>query len=650
MSSLLTDFHFLRPAWLIAMIPLLLLIYFTVRAKRRQGQWHQVLPSHLANLLIDEGDGVKRQQSGLILSLCAVIASVALAGPTWERIEQPLFKVKQAQVIIADMSLSMYSTDLAPNRLTRAKFKIKDLIARLSEGETGLIAYAGDAFVISPMTQDVANLNNLLPALNPQIMPVYGSNPAIAIDRALELLNQTQYKQGQIYLVTDGLEPGDSLAITQQLKNTQFSLNILGVGTTKGAPIKLPNDQLLKDDNGNIVIPKLQPNILRNLANTLSGRYSNLTNDQSDIDFITGTVSPDDIDEQTQDKQFGDQWHEVGPYLVLLILPFALIAFRRGVLTGIIGLSIIMSYMPQPAFAKDAANNEQTTLPTNAEVSQKQKQDQQSTSENWLSTLFKSKNQRGFAAYQQQNYDKALTNFDDPQWRGASHYKQGNYEQALQAFEHDKKPKGLFNQANALAKMENYQDAIERLERLLEQEPQFPNAKENLEAIKEMLKQQEQQQQSQDGQQGDGEQQDSSQQESDSQQQDGQDGEDQQNQQQSGDNQSQESNPEKSPNKESQQNEQQSSQSSDKQQTTESKDAKEPTDEEKAQQAKAQQAAQQKQQLFNEENLTPEQLQRLNQLVKKIPDDPSLLLKNKMAVEARKRQYQRVTTKERKKW
>lgn len=644
MSQWLIDFHFLRPAWLFAIVPLLLLVYFTLRAKRKQGQWHQVLPKHLASLLIDEGDGAQRHQSGLVATLCAILATLALAGPTWERIEQPLFKVKQAQVIIADMSLSMYSTDLTPDRLTRAKFKIKDLISRLSEGETGLVAYAGDAFVISPMTQDVANLNNLLPALNPQIMPVYGSNPAIAVERALELLTQTQYSQGQIYLITDGLEPGDAREITQLLKNTQFSLNILGVGTTKGAPIKLPNGQLLKDDDGNIVIPKLQPNILRNLSNTLSGRYSNLTNDLSDIDFITGSVSAEDIDEQTQDTQFGDQWHEIGPYLVLLILPFALVAFRRGALASLIGLSLVMSYLPQPVLAAAALSQQKPALAKNTEIAKNI--NQKDNTDNWWDTLWKSDNQRGFDAYQQQNYDKALADFNDPQWRGASHYKQGNYEQALHAFDNDPTSKGLFNQANALAKMENYEEAIERLESLIEKEPDFPNAKENLEAIKGMGKQQ----QSQDGQQGDGEDQDSSQQNSDNQdQQEGQDGQSQDKDQQSGDNQSQQGQPEESDDQ-SKQNEQQSSQSSDEQQAQESKEAKELTDEEKAQQAKEKQAAQQKQQLFNEENLTPEQLQRLNQLVKKIPDDPSLLLKNKMAVEARKRQYQRVTTKERKKW
>lgn len=647
MSQWLIDFHFLRPAWLFAIVPLLLLVYFTLRAKRKQGQWHQVLPKHLASLLIDEGDGAKRHQSGLVATLCAILATLALAGPTWERIEQPLFKVRQAQVIIADMSLSMYSTDLAPNRLTRAKFKIKDLISRLSEGETGLVAYAGDAFVISPMTQDVANLNNLLPALNPQIMPVYGSNPSIAIERALELLTQTQYSQGQIYLITDGLEPGDAREITQLLKNTQFSLNILGVGTTKGAPIKLPNGQLLKDDSGNIVIPKLQPNILRNLSNTLSGHYSNLTNDLSDIDFITSSVRAENIDEQTQDTQFGDQWHEVGPYLVLLILPFALVAFRRGTLASLIGLSLVMSYLPQPVLAAAALSQQTPALAKNTEVAKNI--NQKDFTENWWDTLWKSDNQRGFDAYQRQNYDKALADFNDPQWRGASHYKQGNYEQALHAFERDPNPKGLFNQANALAKMENYEEAIERLESLIEKEPDFPNAKENLETIKDLLNQQ--QQQSQDGQQGDGEDQDSSQQNSDNQdQQEGQDGKSQDKEQQSGDNQSQQGKSEESDDEKSKQGEQQSSQSSDEQQAQESKDPKELTDEEKAQQAKEKQAAQQKQQLFNEDNLTPEQLQRLNQLVKKIPDDPSLLLKNKMAVEARKRQYQRVTTKERKKW
>lgn len=652
METLMTDFHFLRPWWLVAIIPLTVLILLAIRAQRRQGQWHQVLPAHLAKLLIVESGATQKKQSGFALWLAALIATIAMAGPTWERIEQPLFKVKQAQIVIADMSLSMYATDLAPNRLTRAKFKIKDLINRLSEGETGLVAYAGDAFVISPMTQDVVNLNNLLPALNPQIMPVYGSDPTVAVERALELLSQTQYNQGQLYLVTDGMEPGDARAITQLVKNTKYTLNILGVGTAKGAPIKLPNGQLLKDDAGNIVIPKLQANILRNLASTLSGRYSNLTNDQSDIDYLTQTLAPDEIDDEARDKQFGDEWHEMGPYLVLLILPFALFAFRRGALAAIVGVIFLGQLAPQPAFATTPVSDKSAQLPSTQQV--QEKLTQRTTESSWWNNLWQSKNQRGYDAYQAQDFEQALSDFNDPQWRGAAHYKNGNYEQALSAFEQDKAPKGLFNQANALAKMERIDDAIQRLESLINQQPDFPNAKENLEILKQM---QQQQQQDQSGQ-GQGKDQNQQQQNGkDAQDGEQQDGDNQQSQEQSGDGQSQQSEQQEGDAQQSpQQNEQQSQQNAKdqdgkEQEQTQQQGQQQPlTDEEKAQQQQAQQAAQQKQQMFNEDNLTPEQLQRLNQLVKKIPDDPSLLLKNKMAVEARKRQYQRVTTKERKKW
>lgn len=642
MNELMQQFHFLRPLWLLAIIPLSLLIYLVIRAKRRQGQWHQLLPNHLAKLLIEDADTTRKKHSGIIMVLCAIIVSIALAGPTWQRIEQPLFKVKQAQVIITDMSLSLYATDLAPNRLTRAKFKIKDLISRLSEGETGLIAYAGDAFVISPMTQDIANLNNLLPALNPNIMPVYGSEPSLAIEQALELLAQTNHTQGQIYLITDGLEPGDARAITQQLKNTQYQLNILGVGTAKGAPIKLPNGQLLKDDNGNIVIPKLQVSILRNLSDTLDGRYSNLTHDQSDIDYLTQTRSPDEIDEDVQDKQFGDEWHEMGPYLVLLLLPFAALVFRRGVLTALTVSLLVSTIHSTPIYA--------TTMPP--KVTDKEQQTISSSANSWWKNLWKTPNQQGYEAYQQQKFDQASTNFENADWLGAAHYKQGNFEQALAAFDKSTQPSGLFNQANSLAQMQNYDEAIKRLESLITQQPDFPNAKENLEIIKQLAKQQKQQQQ-QKGQSGDddkSQQQEKSSQDNDSQQNKNQpqDSEQKNNDAKNGEQNQQQTDEEQSDSTNKQQdNQQQSEQEAQEQQNNQQKTL---SDEEQKAQDAAKKAAEQKQKMFNEDNLTPEQLQRLNQLVKKIPDDPSLLLKNKMAVEAQKRQHQRVTRKDRKKW
>lgn len=639
MELLLNDFHFVRPLWLLAFVPAIALIVMVLRQQHKQGQWHQFLPAHLASILIEKTTKTQKKSSATLLIIASIVVCVSLAGPTWQRVEQPLFKIKRAQIIIADMSLSMYATDLLPNRLTRAKFKVKDLVSRLSEGETALIAYAGDAFVISPMTQDVANLENLIPSLNPQIMPVYGSRPSWAVEKALELLAQTNYTKGTIYLITDGMEPSDAREITALLKNTQFSLNILGVGTRQGAPIKLPNEQLLKNDNGNIVIPKLQSSILRGLTNTLSGRYSNLTNDQADIDYLTSSAPEDELDTQQQDNLFGDEWHEVGPYLVLLLLPFAVFAFRRGVIT-LVAMTLMIYPLASPRVMAGETVSSTVDSPI---VSPSSLPTAPVESNDWWRNLWETKNQQGLKSFNDSDFSTASSQFDDPQWRGVSQYKQGNFEQALTHFNQSQLPESLYNQANTLAKLGQFDEAIARYEKLLQQQTNFPNAKKNLELVKK-LAQQKKQQQKQDGE-GDDKGQ-SKQDPSDDQEKSDEDNKpDGEKKDKQGDEQ-----------QDSQQSEQQDGQKSDSKSGEQSKkegdsdNEKPPTEQEKQQLAKQEKDAKQKQQMFNKENLTPEQLQRLNRLVKKIPDDPSLLLKNKMALEARKRQHQRVTTKERKQW
>jgi len=650
MDQFIADFHFVRPLWLMAFLPAIALIIVLLRQKSKQGQWHQFLPAHLAKVLIETSSPSRQAGSSALIIIASLLISIALAGPTWQRVEQPLFKVKQAQVIIADMSLSMFATDVLPNRLTRAKFKIKDLVSRLSEGETALIAYAGDAFVISPMTQDVANLQNLIPSLSPEIMPVYGSRPSWAIEKALELLKQTNYKQGTLYLITDGLEPSDAREITRLLKNTQFTLNILGIGTLQGAPIKLPNGQLLKNDSGNIVLPKLQSNILRGLSNTLSGRYSNLTNDQADIDYVTNNVAADELDNDQQDNQFGDEWHEVGPYILLILLPFAAYAFRRGIIT-----IIAMTVMIYPLASSDVMADESASLPKVQSTPMAKPihgQPAPTQQSSWWDNLWQTKNQQGLTSYKNKDFSNASSQFKDPQWRGTAHYKQGNFEQALEHFNQSKKPQGLYNQANTLAKLGQLDESIDRYKQLLKQDPSFPNAQDNLDLVTKLAKQKKQQQnkdeqknneqgdkkQDQDKQQGD-EKKDGDSSKQDKKQQ----GEQNPNDDKKGDQQD----PDSQSQKQSQQQKDDATESKEQQ----NGDKKQPlSDQEKQKMAKQQKDANQKQQMFNKDNLTPEELQRLNRLVKKIPDDPSLLLKNKMALEARKRQHQRVTTKERKKW
>lgn len=639
MELLIEQFHFLRPMWFVALIPAVVLAILLHRYKNQAGQWYQYLPAHLSSVLIDQGDMRKKSRTAVLLLTGWVVAIFALAGPTWQKIEQPLFKMKQAHIVIVDMSLSMYSTDIAPNRLTRAKYKLTDLLKQLGEGETGLIAFAGDAFVISPMTADVANLLNLIPSLNPSIMPAFGSRPDLAVEKALELLKQSQYQSGQIYLFADDLEPSQAREITTLLKNTNVQLNIMAIGTTKGAPIKLPNDQLLKDQGGNIVIPQLPTATMANLSNSLGGKFVKISHDLSDINTLIPHVSNDGQTTEV-DNQFGDRWHEAGPYLLLLLLPLLAFSLRKGMHIAILLCIVsLASVSPQSLHAQTNAASADVTTPVKTS--------------SWWNDLWRTGDQQGHQAYLNGDHQQALTRFNDPKWRGASQYQSGQYQEALTSFEQHDDSDALFNQGNALVQLGQYQEAINRYQKALEQATDTTAIKKNIDIAEQLLEQQKEQQKKQ-GNDDSSQSKDQEQQNSDSQQDQSQE-QDQQGEQQ--DQQQQENQAANNKSDQSKPGESDEQQQQDAQQAQQGKDGEENqqqdkplTEEQKKQQQEQQQKADKLNETFNKENLSKEQLAHLNQLVKKINDDPSLLLKNKMAVEARQRQRQRTSHKENKNW
>ena len=202
----LNQFHFLRPEWFAAIIPLLLLVILIRKATAKQSGWQSVIPSHLYQYMVIGKTEVGAKPPIMLLAIAWFVSVIALAGPTWERLPQPVYQLKMGHVIVIDMSLSMRATDMTPDRLTRAKYKAIDLVNAIGEGEMGLVAYAGDAFVISPLTEDAANITTLIPSLSPEIMPVPGSDPLLGIESAAALLTNAGYNSGMIYWITDGIE------------------------------------------------------------------------------------------------------------------------------------------------------------------------------------------------------------------------------------------------------------------------------------------------------------------------------------------------------------------------------------------------------------------------------------------------------------
>ena len=674
----ISNFHFVRPYWLLAIFALLVVLWRLQKHRFYQSPWQQFLPQHLSQILVEGTSSPHGNKNSFTAKtfllkpfIIGLLSIIALAGPVWEKLPQPVYQTERGSVLIMDMSYSMFATDIKPNRLTRARFKAIDLLNKINEGDTGLIAYAGDAFVISPLTQDVKNIALLLPSLTPEIMPVPGANPLAALTLAHEMLLNAGHLNGDIYWFTDDVDNQEIDDIYQWSSKYGHQLNILGVGSENGAPITLPSGELFKDSSGAIVVPRLPSQKLMSLASRGNGNYQTIKNDDSDINslIINDKIREKNKNERQQNQQTGDQWQEQGAWLLVLVLPLMLSYFRRGSTLLIVPLSCIpllfllsFSFVSPTSFA--AESNEQSSSAT-VTPSQELKPDGTS-SHSWKKqwqNLWQTNNQQAQTHYNQKNYQEAAEQFENSQWQGSAHYKAGNYEAALEAFkqgEEANSANSLYNQGNALAQLQQYKQAIESYEKALSINPDLQDAKDNVEKIKQLQKEQQQQQQQQ--QQDDQSQKSQEQQSKDNQQQDSQNSQpqeeqnkqDKENQQQS----DSDSNSDKT--EQQQQNSKSDSQKDNEEQGKSEKSNKEQKAKEKTEQ-QAQQAAEQEEKKSDQgeektaaqiaaEQQAKETEQKHQQLLNKVTDDPYLLLRNKMQLEYQKHKQNGTSQGVKKQW
>ena len=636
-------FHFLRPWWLLAIVPAVLLALTLWYQKHRARQWQQMVAPELLKYLLD-GQTTRINPLYLIALLASwLLACIAMAGPSWEKRPVAVEKNQQALVIMLDLSPSMMSEDLKPSRLVRARLKMIDLLRERKDGQTALLVYAGDVHVVTPLTDDVETIINIIPALHPNVMPAEGSNTEAAVERGLKLLKDAGIPQGDLLLMTDGVIEDARYSVIETMKqNNQYRLSIMGIGGTEPTPIPSSKGGFVRDGKRNIVTTQLNVGELQSLANQTRGRYRTLTNNSSDIDYLMNLPAPEKQETQKVDREF-DSWYDRGHWLVILLLPILLYCFRRGVLLGLLlipiaGLTPTESY----AFGWD--------------------------------DLWKNKNQQAYEQLQQEQASEAAQKFEDPEWKASAQYRAGDYAGAAQNFSQLDNANSHYNRGNALAKAGKLPEAIKAYDEALKQQPDMEDAKNNRKLVEDALKQQqEQQQQNQDQQNKDQnqdqnadqqnkqdqqqDQQDQSQQNQDKQQ--NQDSQNQNNQQQNNNEQNSE---EQSRQEQEQQQEQQKQdmknqaekdqqeQQNNEQQSAEQQQAGEPENEEQQEQDK--QAAQQAEEAQNQQEaeqqemqaatpeddgLTDEERQAMEQWLRRVPDDPGGLLRNKFNYEHYKR-------------
>jgi Ca-activated chloride channel family protein len=436
-TSLIENFQFLRPLWLLALVPAILLIAALWRLNSSVTAWDRAIDHELLPFLLDRSKNASQRTPLVLLLVVWTLSSLALAGPVWEKLPQPVQKREDALVIVLDLSLSMFAPDHNPSRVDLAKRKLRDVLALRDEGQTALVVYAGDAHTVTPLTDDVVTIEALVPSLNPNIMPLFGSDPIAALSLAIELLKNTDGASGKILLMTDGIAGFDEeQRIADLLEGTGNELLVMGIGTEEGAPIRTNDGNLLTDERGTIIVPKLNRNLLTSLANRVGGRYHDIQLADSDLAYLLSEINPLDNEALSDVEEEFDVWYEAGPWLLLLVLPLAAFSFRRGWLFVIpLTLAFSLGAPSQRLYAADFGptvdiqiNEEGNPMTLGAEEAPGF-----SLSEAWKG-LWKTPNQRGADALNAGEPGIASTLFEDSDWRGAAAYRGENYEAAVAAF------------------------------------------------------------------------------------------------------------------------------------------------------------------------------------------------------------------------
>ena len=477
MSTLLDLWpHWQRPFWLLLLPLLSILLWRLWHREQRSGRWQALLPAAFQAALLTAKHGRSSRLPWLALGLAWLLALLALLGPSWQRIEQHNPKPADPLVVLLELTPQMLASDASPNRLAQAKRKLIDLLEARQDAQTAIVVYAGSAHTVVPLSDDLSTSRNLLDALNPTIMPEPGKRADLAVIKALQLLEQGAQGNGRLLLLTSTLSESERQGISQTLRNGGARLQILGIGSTQGAPIIQEDGSFLKDQQGNILLPRLDSNGLKRFAQQLGGQYQGVTLSEDDLRNLGLLQAPQQVrrnGELTRLQAWADQSH----WLLLPLLLLAACAARRG---WLLCLPLLLLGLPQNSYAF-------------------------SFEDLWLRA-----DQQGQRLLDAQQPAAAAQRFSDPRWQGQALYQAGEYAAAAERFANGETASDHYNRGNALAHSNELEAAVEAYTQALELQPELAQAQKNKALVEELLRQNQQQQNPADNPQQPNEQQDTS--------------------------------------------------------------------------------------------------------------------------------------------
>jgi len=445
---LIDDFHFLRPLWLIALPFILIAVFYLQRVQYRATDWRRVFDPELLEALTQANPDARRWWIDLLIA-GLVFAVIALAGPSLKKDTRPVYRKADARVILFDISRSMNATDIAPSRLARSQLAVAKILEESQGHRTALIAYAGDAWLMAPFTRDGRTLKTMLDVLETNIAPVQGSRPDRALLLAEKVIRRGDATRAEVIVLTDGFKGSRPAELATSLRTKGHRVSVLATGTAEGATISLSNGELIRDFNKEVVVAKTDMTLAGELAAAGGGTMRTLSEPLDSIGEWLESMAIVPEDEEGLDGQSEDEvvtWRDDGPWLILPLLLFASLAFRRGWLMVMpLATAVGVAVSPAPAHAD-------------------------------FIDIFLRKDQQTAVALERGDFDLAFDKAPDAAWAGTVSYRRGDFagaallfielEQALDAYK------------SALNRYPEHEDAtfnFQLVRKLLEQQKQEQN-------------------------------------------------------------------------------------------------------------------------------------------------------------------------------
>ncbi len=451
---MISDLHFLRPWWLMALILPPAVIWLSSQTLDIRRRWSGLIAPHLLDSLLVEPDQRGNLRPAWLLAIVLGLSILGVAGPTWQHEAPPFLADTAALVIAVDLSPTMDAIDISPSRIERAKLKIHDILATRQGARTGVVAYAGTAHLVVPLTDDNELIETYTDALATRIMPKPGKDTSAALHLADSLM-KAEGTPGTILLLTDGIEEAAEAAANQIDSN----LLVLGFGTAAGGAVKAADSDASSRDTAEALHSSLDLGALRDITGRMGAKVATMTDDDADVRWIALNIQANFIRQNTVN---GDRWRDFGWWLVVpAVLAFAL-SFRRGWVVKLAALVLAMRLI----------------APIDAQAA--------GLADMWLTS-----DQQGRLAFERGQFERAASLFRDPNWRGVALYRAGRYQQASKAFAMSDTAEAQYNRGNCLVHTGEFDEAIAAYNKALEKRKPWPEAEANL-AVAELLKKKQQ--------------------------------------------------------------------------------------------------------------------------------------------------------------